>query len=173
VLWKTSIWMFRRVKYVRSLARTAFCAPSRSLPAVDRNHCDRSVIAGLVWRGVPFGVWAIAASVFLCGFIGSSFRFPGVWVPHFPLGGMTELLRKDLKQFLTALDLYCTSVIAAPATYLRISGKLPATAHLPLTCLIVLSASTMALTLFGLDGDSSAFGNGNGRPRAIRSKTAC
>ena len=112
------------------------------------------VIAGLIWQGVPWGVWVFAASLFLCGFIGSSFRVPRVWIPRLPLGALTELVRKDLKQFLTALDFYCALVIAAPATYLRIGGKLPAAAHLPVAGLIVLTTSTMALTLFGLDGES-------------------
>lgn len=99
------------------------------------------------------GLWLFAASLSFCGFIASSFRFPGIWVPRFPLGMLTELVRKDLKQFLTALDLYCALLIAVPATYLPMCGKLPPAAQLPLTCLIVLTMSTMALTLCGLDGD--------------------
>jgi len=112
------------------------------------------VLGGMIWRGVTWGVWAFVAGFFLCGFLGSSFRLPGVWAPRLPLGALTYLVRKDVRQFLTALDVYCALLIAAPAAYFRIRGELPPSAHLPLTALLVVTMSTMALTLFGLDGES-------------------
>lgn len=112
------------------------------------------MLAGMVWKRISWGLWAFVASFFLCGFIGSSFRTPGVWVPRIPLGMLTQLVRKDLRQFLTALDLYCALLIVAPAMYLRLSGKLPESAQVPLTGLVIVIMSTMALTLFGLDGES-------------------
>jgi hypothetical protein len=64
-------------------------------------------------------------------------------------------LRKDLRQFLTALDFYCALLLAVPAAYLRfVTGELPVDSHAPLTMVLLVILSTMALTLFGLDGES-------------------
>ena len=112
------------------------------------------ILAGMVWKRVTWGLWAFVAGFFLAGFIGSSFRMPGVWVPRIPLGNLTHLVRKDLRQFLTALDLYCALLIAAPALYFRLIGELPVDAHVPLTGVVIIIMSTMPLTLFGLDGES-------------------
>jgi hypothetical protein len=112
------------------------------------------MLAGMIWKRVTWGLWAFVASFFLAGFIGSSFRMPGVWVRRIPMGILTQMVRKDLRQFLTALDLYCALLIALPALYFRLTGKLPVDARVPLTGLIIVIMSTMALTLFGLDGES-------------------
>jgi hypothetical protein len=112
------------------------------------------MLAGMIWKRITWGLWALVASFFLAGFIGSWFRTPGVWVPWIPLGSLTQLVRKDLRQFLTALDLYCGLLIAAPALYLRLTGQLAVDARVPLTGLVIVIMSTMALTLFGLDGES-------------------
>ncbi len=117
------------------------------------NPLTWAMLAGMVWKRISLGLWAFVASFFLCGFIGSSFRIPGFWVPPIPLGSLTRLVRKDLRQFLTALDLYCALIIVVPALYFRLRGELPASAHIPLTGLLVVIMSTMALTLFGLDGE--------------------
>lgn len=108
------------------------------------------MLAGLIWRRVTWGLWAFVFGFFLTGFLGSSLRTPSVWVPRF----LPPLLRKDLRQFLTALDLYCAVLIALPAAYLRfVTGELPSDSHAPLTMLLIIMMSTMALTLFGLDGE--------------------
>ena len=112
------------------------------------------MLAGMIWKRITWGLWALVASFFLAGFIGSSLRTPGVWVPPIHLGGLTQIVRKDLRQFLTALDLYCALLIAVPALYLRLTGELMTDARVPLTGLVVVIVSTMALTLFGLDGES-------------------
>jgi len=112
------------------------------------------MLAGMVWKRVTWGLWAFVASFFTAGFIGSSFRVPNVWVPPIPLGILTQLVRKDLRQFLTALDLYCALLIAAPALYFRLTGNLAVDAKVPLTGLVIIIMSTMALTLFGVDGES-------------------
>jgi hypothetical protein len=111
------------------------------------------MLAGMIWKRVTWGLWGVVAGVFVAGFIGSSFRTPRVWVPRIPVGSLTQLVRKDLRQFLTALDLYCALLIAAPSLYLRLTGKLPVDARVPLTGLLIVIMSTMALTLFGLDGE--------------------
>ncbi len=113
-----------------------------------------AMLAIMILKGITWGVRAFVAGLFFCGFIGSSFRLPSVWVPLIPAGLLTQVVRKDLRQFLTALDLYCALLIAVPASYLRLSGQLPLSAHVPLTALLIVIMSTMALTLFGLDGES-------------------
>jgi hypothetical protein len=109
----------------------------------------------MVWRKIAWDLWAFVAGVFLVGFIGSwRVRSPRVWMPRLSGGGITQLIRKDLRQFLTALDVYCALLITIPAAYLRFTGELPADSHDPLTMLMIIVPSTLALTLFGLDGES-------------------
>jgi hypothetical protein len=113
------------------------------------------VLALMAWKKVAWDLWAVVAGSFAAGFMGSWWvRSPRVWVPRLPGGALTQLVRKDLRQFLTALDLYCALLITIPAAYLRFTGELPADAHVPLTMLMVVTPSTMALSLFGLDGES-------------------
>lgn len=111
------------------------------------------VLATLAWKRIQWGLAAALAALFLTGFLSSRLRPPNPPVPLIPAGRLTYLLRKDLRQMLTALDVYCALLIAAPAAYYRFTGQLPADAHVPLTGLIVLILSTIPLTLFGLDGD--------------------
>jgi hypothetical protein len=120
------------------------------------------VLAGMIWKRISWGLWAFVASFFLAGFIGSSFRTPRIWVPWIPLGRLTQMLRKDLRQLLTALDFYCALLIVVPALYLRLRGQLAVDARTPLTGLVIVIMSTMALTLFGLDGET-----GMGRYRLL------
>ena len=112
------------------------------------------MLAAMIWKGITWGLRAFVGGLFLCGFIGSSFRMPSVWIPEIPAGILTQILRKDLRQFLTALDLYCALLITVPAFYLRLTGQLAFSARIPLTGLLIIIMSTMALTLFGLDGES-------------------
>ncbi len=111
------------------------------------------ILGGLAWRRITWGLWAAAASLFLSGFLASAARTPIPWIPPLQAGRLTHLLRKDLRQLLTALDLYCALLLAVPAGILRMQGKLPPDADMPLTALITVVISTMPLTLFGLDGD--------------------
>jgi len=97
----------------------------------------------------------------LCGRILSR-GLPRIFFPNtdslgaaLPTSAIETLLREDLRQLLTALDLYCALLIAAPAAYLRfVTGELPADSHAPLTMVLIITMSTMALTLFGLDVES-------------------
>ena len=112
------------------------------------------VLAGLLWKRLAWSLSVFVAGLFLAGFAGSAFPAPRIWVPRIPAGRLTHLVRKDLRQFATALDLYCALLIAVPAGCLRLSGELPTGAVVPFTGLVILILSTMALTLFGLDGDA-------------------
>src|SRR5713226_4959336 len=42
------------------------------------------MLAGMIWKRITWGLWALVASFFLAGFIGSSLRTPGVSVPPIP-----------------------------------------------------------------------------------------
>ncbi|MBM3723820.1 MAG: hypothetical protein FJW40_00125 [Acidobacteria bacterium] len=110
------------------------------------------LLAGLVWRRVTWGLWAFVAPVFLVGFAGSGRTFPTVWNVKVPAGRFAELVSKDLRQFLTALDLYCALLVFGPTLYLRLDEQLPAEAGTPFTILVNIMMSTMAITLFGVDG---------------------
>ena len=112
------------------------------------------ILAGLAWRRITWGLWALIASFFLGGFFASAFRSPNVWIPRLPLGRLALLVRKDLRQFVTALDVYCALLLSAPALILRWRGQLPPDSLVPLTAILIIILSTMPLTLFGLDGES-------------------
>ncbi|HLW76699.1 MAG TPA: hypothetical protein VKS01_06925 [Bryobacteraceae bacterium] len=112
------------------------------------------MLAGMVWKRITWGLWAFVASFFLAGFIGSSLRIPRLGLPRIRLSGLAQIVHKDVRQFLTALDLYCALLLAGPALNFRLTGQLPASARVPLTGLVLIIMSTMALTLFGLDGES-------------------
>lgn len=112
------------------------------------------ILAGLVWRGMTLGLWAIVAGVFTAGFLGSWRGQPRLrWIPGIP-GPWKELVRKDLRQVLTALDFYCALLISLGAFLSRMMGKLPGDAFAPLTLVILVMISTCAQTLFGLDGEA-------------------
>lgn len=124
------------------------------LASLLTNPLSWLILSAMAWRRVGWGLWAVVAASFLCGFLGSRFRMPGIWVPPLPVGPLTHLIRKDLRQLLTALDFYCALLVVAPALYLRLKGQLPESAGVPLAALVVVILSTMALTLFGVDGES-------------------
>ncbi|MBL8175578.1 MAG: hypothetical protein JNK48_12975 [Bryobacterales bacterium] len=112
------------------------------------------LIVGLLWKRILWSLWLFAAAFFLTGFIGSHFRIHSLWVPRIPAGRLTHMLRKDLRQMVTALDFYCALLISVPAAWLRLTGQLPPAAHVPLTGLIVIIMSTIPLTLFGLESSA-------------------
>jgi hypothetical protein len=110
------------------------------------------ILGALAWRRLTWGLWAVVASIFLAGFLGSALRSPQVWIPALPLGRLAILVRRDLRQFATALDIYCALLLSVPAAVLRWRGQLPADALVPLTGVVIIILSTLPLTLFGLDG---------------------
>lgn len=112
------------------------------------------ILAAIIWKRLDWGIWALVAVLFAGGFIASSYRMPNVWVPRIPAGGLTQIVRKDLRQSLTALDFYCALLIALPCLYFRLIGKLPPDARTVVTGLLIVIMSTIPLTLFGLDGES-------------------
>lgn len=114
------------------------------------------VAAFVLWRRVSTGAAALAASIFLIAFVTpqrrrASGRGVFAWIPRFP-GRLGELIRKNLRGLLTTLDFYCALVPAVAAVGYRLAGLLPADAHLPGTCIVLLCISTPSQALFGLDG---------------------
>ncbi|MBL8222869.1 MAG: hypothetical protein JNL62_26760 [Bryobacterales bacterium] len=134
-LWPLHPWQLRALRIVSPLL----------------NPLTWLMLAGLLWKRILWSLWLFIAAFFLTGFIGSHFRIHTLWVPPIPAGRLTHMLRKDLRQMLTALDVYCALLIAAPSAWLRLTGQLPSEAHVPLTGLIVIILSTIPLTLFGLE----------------------
>jgi len=118
-------------------------------------------IAGLaVWaaRGkVTLGFWGLAAGLFAAGFLLSDLSFVStqtVWrlIPQFP-GPLNQLIRKNLREMLSTLDLYCALLLSLSAVVCRVLRvALPPEGLLAITVLVVLALSSYAQCLFGLDG---------------------
>jgi hypothetical protein len=111
----------------------------------------------LAWKRVTLGLWALVAVLFAIGFAAPWRYMRGSggavrWLPRFPTH-LNQLLRKNLRELVAALDFYAALVLAVAAAAFRIAGRLPSDAFLPLTLLVMLLISTCALSLFGLDGE--------------------
>jgi len=117
------------------------------------------LLAGLaVWKGVTMSLWATIAGLFIIAFAIPSLPTgsqKGIWrmMPNFP-GALNQVVRKDLRQILSSLDFYGALSWSALAVITRANGKLPAEARVPLSMLIIVALSTIALNSFGPDGDA-------------------
>ena len=119
------------------------------------------VLTGLaLWaaRGkITVGLWALGAGLVAAGFLLSELPAAplyAVWrgIPDFP-GPLSQLIRKNLREMLGTLDVYCALILSLAALLLRIFGAPARTeARLALSVLIVLALSSYAQCLFGLDG---------------------
>ena len=113
------------------------------------------IVALAFWKRISSGVAAVAAGVFAIGFVLPSLppARQGVWrhLPGIP-GPLNHLVRKNLREMLSTLDFWAGAVASAFALGFRMAGLLPAEAFLPMTILVILTLSTYAQTLFGLDG---------------------
>lgn len=108
-------------------------------------------------RSVTMGLWALIAGLFAIGFVVPSIPWVqrlGAWrrLPHFP-GPLDQLIRKNLREMLSTLDFYCGLLLSVGALIFRAKGTLPRDAFFPLTMLVMLTLSSYAQSLFGLDGD--------------------
>jgi hypothetical protein len=108
-------------------------------------------------RSVTMGLWALIAGLFAIGFVVPSLPWVqrlGAWrrLPHFP-GPLDQLIRKNLREMLSTLDFYCGLLLSVGALIFRAKGTLPRDAFFPLTMLVMLTLSSYAQSLFGLDGD--------------------
>jgi hypothetical protein len=111
-----------------------------------------------LWKGVAISLWAAIAGLFVIAFVMPSLPSgsqKGIWrlMPQFP-GPLNQLVRKDLRQILSSLDFYCALSWAAVAAIVRVTGKLPPEARVPMSMVVIFALSTIALNSFGLDGDA-------------------
>ncbi len=109
----------------------------------------------LVWKRISLGLWALILGLFALGFVMPSLRLTrGNVLRHLPdaPGPLNQLIRKNLREMASTLDFYAGLIVAVPALLFRLSGKLPPEALLPLTLVIMLTISTDAQSLLGLDG---------------------
>jgi hypothetical protein len=116
------------------------------------------VVALAMWRRVSLGIVLLATGVLATGFLTSmrvsgGGRSPWRRMPRFP-GPLNHLIRNNLREMLSTLDLFCGALIAFAGLIWRAAGLLPSEALFPLTAITMLAISTCALTLFGLDGDA-------------------
>lgn len=124
------------------------------------NPITWAIVALAIWaaRGrVTVGLWGLAAGLFAAGFVISELPLPrgaAMWrrVPHFP-GPLNQLVRKNLREMLSTLDLYCALLLSLATAIYRFAGPpLPPEAFLAMTVLVVIALSSYAQCLFGLDG---------------------
>ena len=105
---------------------------------------------------VTIGLWLFIAAIVVGGFVVSSipktFEYAVLRrVPSFP-GILNQLIRKDLRQILSILDVYLAGLLSGFTAVVRLSGiHLPSQGLMILTALVVLSFSSYTLSLFGLD----------------------
>jgi hypothetical protein len=114
--------------------------------------------AAALWKGVTISLWAAMAGLFIVTFAIPSLPLGGqrrVWrlIPQFP-GPLNQFVRKDLRQIFSSLDFYCALGWSVLAGITRAMGRLPVDARVPLSILVILALSTIALNSFGPDGDA-------------------
>ncbi len=118
------------------------------------------VLAALaIWalRGrVTLSLLALAAALIAFGFVLSALPVPdlGRWryIPNFP-GPLNQLIRKNIRGFLSTLDVYCALLLTLISLAARFTSRtLPPEALMVMTVLTVIALSSLAQCLFGLDG---------------------
>jgi hypothetical protein len=116
--------------------------------------------AATVWavhRKVTWQLLGVVVGLFALCFVLSDIS-GGAWdalsrrVPGFP-GLLGELIRKNLRQMMSTLDLWLAFVLSVGTTIYRIADRTaPPEAFLMMSLLILLALSSYAQCLFGLDG---------------------
>jgi len=117
--------------------------------------------AATIWavrRSVTWQLLGIVAGMFALGFVLSDVG-GGAWdglarrVPGFG-GQLRELIRKNLRQMLSTLDLWCALVLSVATTIYRVADRnTPPEGFLLMVLLVMLALSSYAQCLFGLDGE--------------------
>jgi hypothetical protein len=124
------------------------------------NPMTWAIAALAVWTAhgkMTIGLWALIAALVASGFLLSSLPVAlneGVWrlVPNFP-GPLNHLIRKNLREILCTLDVYCALLLSLSVLGFRIAlPSMPREAFLMITILVVVALSSYAQCLFGLDG---------------------
>jgi hypothetical protein len=115
------------------------------------------LLAGLaLWKSIGISVWVMVAGLFVLAFLVPAIprgQRKGLLLrlPNIP-GPLNQLVRKNVREMVSTLDFYSALLWGAAAGALRLVGKLPAAAFMPITMIVLLALSTNALSLFGLDG---------------------
>ena len=109
-----------------------------------------------LWKSVGISVWVMVAGLFLLAFVIPAIprgERKGLFLrlPNIP-GRLNQLVRKNVRETLSTLDFYGALLWSVAGGSLRLVGKLPAAAFMPITMIVLLALSTNALSLFGLDG---------------------
>lgn len=105
---------------------------------------------------VTIGLWLFVAAIVVGGLAVSSIPKTVEHavlrrVPGFP-GILNQLIRKDLRQILSILDVYLAGLLSGFTAVVRLSGiDIPSDGLMILTALVVLALSSYTLSLFGLD----------------------
>ena len=124
------------------------------------NPMTWAIAALAVWSAhgaVSIGMLGLCAGLVASGFLLSSLPIAhdfGVWrrMPNFP-GPLNQLVRKNLREILSTLDVYCALLLTVSTMIYRIAGlTLPSEAFMAITVLVVLALSSYSQCLFGLDG---------------------
>ncbi len=116
-----------------------------------------------VWAAqsaVTPGFWALFVILFAAGFLLPAVTGFGVvtvwrWVPPFP-GPLGALIRKNLREMLSTLDVFAALAVALGGCAYRMFGRdVPGEARLALTLLVSLALSSYAQCLFGLESEGA------------------
>ncbi len=106
-----------------------------------------------LWRRASLGILAIVFAMAAAAVATPSLHRGGrplLPLPHFP-SPLNHLLRKNLRQLFSTLDLISALLVAVPCAIARLAGVLPAESTLALTICIAIILSSYAQTLYGLD----------------------
>ena len=126
------------------------------------NPMTWAIAALAVWTAhgkATIGLWALVAGLVASGVVLSSLPVSlsqGMWrlVPEFP-GPLNQLIRKNLREMLCTMDVYCALLLSLSVLGFRITlPRMPREAFLMITILVVVALSSYAQCLFGLDGKS-------------------
>ncbi len=146
-----SLWPFAPLERAAIRAGSFALSPGAWITAVIVVVLARPAV-GLRFAALSIGVGAatVALSALAARVPNAN---PLLHIPPVP-GRFGGLVRKNLREMLSVLDVYVALLLALCGVAFRLSGQLDADARMGVTLLIVLALSTYAQLLFGLDSDS-------------------
>jgi hypothetical protein len=111
------------------------------------------LIGVALWRQASLGLFALIIAMAVAAVATPSLNrggLPRLPLPLFP-APLNHLLRKNLRQLFSTLDLIAALLIAVPCAIARIAEVLPRDSALVLTICVAIILSSYAQTLYGLD----------------------
>ena len=114
------------------------------------------LLVAVVAQHVTIGLWLFMAVIVVGGFVLSSLpkTLENGALRHVPrfAGILNQLIRKDLRQIFSILDVYLAGLLSGVTALMRLYGiDLSSHGLMILTILVVLALSSYTLSLFGLD----------------------